>query len=1405
MIIDGTFEDDVIVGTSDADTIFGYEGNDRIDAGDGNDIVVGGDGDDVLLGGEGDDSLQDDDGNDIVYGGNGNDTFFNNFGSDHLYGGVGDDTFFLQHFNAGDRATAFGEEGDDSFSIYDSQGCIFDVSGGAGNDYLIIQSLTSSSIVDLTLGAGADLVSILQPLTGHITIEDFATGDSGDRLELMTYLQSALIGYDRVSNIFATGHARLVQSGADTLLQIDRDAAGGSYSFATLVTLKNVTAGALTGYNLTGYPADGSVPAGVTASGTDGVDRLVGTMSDDILEGLGGRDTIFGGAGNDVIRGGSGADSLFGHYGNDLIEGGDDNDSIDDGHGDDVVKGEGGNDSLINNASGNDFLDGGAGNDSFVITRTGLLTDVVTALGGDGNDRITINSQTESSFTVDAGTGDDRVTVNALNGAAAITLGAGADRFVISVPSALAYTNWGDVAVADFETGDGADIFDFTGFLRIAAPGWDQITNPFATGHARLLQSGSDVLFQVSANADPANLRTIVTFHNETVAGFTVQNLFGWPLDGSPPPGLTLTGTASSETIDGTAGADTIYGLDGADTVNGNAGADTIYGGNQNDTANGGAGADTIDGGAGDDSLNGGAGNDQLFGGDGNDTLDGGADNDQLVGGDGNDILNGGADNDLLQGGAGDDVLDGGEGTNEVHGGEGADFIHVNTAGGRDSAFGEGGNDYFDLTVLPALVSGGDGDDLIDIYVDWRASGTSTLLGGDGDDKLWFAGAGLGDYTVDMGAGNDSVSLLPLNIHAAITLGAGADKVSLAAFSLAYSAGSSGVPEILDFGTGIGGDQLDTTSLFFFLVRTWNPDSSPWSTGYGRLVQDGADTLLQVDPDAAGTAYGYSTVLVLRNTVASAVTPGNLGYGTNGDDFFRLDMEQSIAGWGAKGNDTYYLGAFLDPEDYLIGGSGVDEAIIQGDYSAGLVLNGSTLIDFEKLTLLSGTDTRFGGTGTENFDYALVADENNVGPGQTFTVDASGLVAGESLAFDGTADTDGRYVLLGGAGDDAMAGGAGNDQLSGGGGNDLLYGDAGSDLLYGGAGTDVLAGGTGDDSYVVDDSDLIVESAGEGTDTVLTALGSAAAIYTLGANLENLTGTSAIGQRVAGNALDNVMTMGSGNDVLDLSSGGNDTANGGGGNDYIYFGAAFTAADTVIGGSGVDTVGLLGNYNLTLGANTLSGVETFSLLSGTAAGGTEHVTYSITTVDANVPAGGRLTVYAGGLLADESLFFNGYAETDGALSVYGGAGNDTFAGGPANDAFVGGAGDDIMYGLGGMDWLEGGLGADTMRGGPGNDLFVYQSAAESTAAKTDHILDFEYVSDHIDLIRIDANTSAAGDQAFSFIGSSAFSHTAGELRAYQSGASWFVEGDVDGDGNADLVIQVDTAASHALITGDFLL
>ena len=58
-----------------------------------------------------------------------------------------------------------------------------------------------------------------------------------------------------------------------------------------------------------------------------------------------------------------------------------------------------------------------------------------------------------------------------------------------------------------------------------------------------------------------------------------------------------------------------------------------------------------------------------------------------------------------------------------------------------------------------------------------------------------------------------------------------------------------------------------------------------------------------------------------------------------------------------------------------------------------------------------------------------------------------------------------------------------------------------------------------------------------------------------------------------------------------------------------------------------------------------------------------------------------------------------------------------------------------------------------------------------------------------------------GDDAFSWVGSSAFSGTAGELRAYSQSGSHYLAGDVDGDGVADFMIQTNLP----IITSDVIL
>ncbi|HEY0043242.1 MAG TPA: M10 family metallopeptidase C-terminal domain-containing protein [Allosphingosinicella sp.] len=290
---------------------------------------------------------------------------------------------------------------------------------------------------------------------------------------------------------------------------------------------------------------------------------------------------------------------------------------------------------------------------------------------------------------------------------------------------------------------------------------------------------------------------------------------------------------------------------------------------------------------------------------------------------------------------------------------------------------------------------------------------------------------------------------------------------------------------------------------------------------------------------------------------------------------------------------------------------------------------------------------------------------------------------------------------------------------------------------------------------------------------------------------------------LVGNAADNMLDSGAGNDLIRAEFGGDDTLLGGEGHDFFYFGNAMTAGDKVNGGAGTDTVGLIGNYEgLTFGADSLVGVERLMVFSSGFA--EEPASYNITTVDANVGADGFF-VSAASLTPTESLVFNGSAETNGTFRIQGGAGSDSIAGGAQQDFLAGNGGNDQLFGLAGNDSLTGGGGADTLRGGTGKDIFFFTATGDSGAGGMDRIVDFELV-DRIDLTGIDANSSAGGDQAFSFIGSGAFSG-AGQLRAtFNAGSNlWLVEGDVNGDGNADFALEVVRIGASPIVATDFFL
>lgn len=161
---------------------------------------------------------------------------------------------------------------------------------------------------------------------------------------------------------------------------------------------------------------------------------------------------------------------------------------------------------------------------------------------------------------------------------------------------------------------------------------------------------------------------------------------------------------------------------------------------------------------------------------------------------------------------------------------------------------------------------------------------------------------------------------------------------------------------------------------------------------------------------------------------------------------------------------------------------------------------------------------------------------------------------------------------------------------------------------------------------------------------------------------------------------------------------------------------------------------------------------------------------------------------------------------DATDKFFGNEGNDTLSGFAGNDQLRGGQGDDSLDGGAGTDVLQGALGADQLTGGSEADRFVFQFVEDSTVlvAGQDTINDFTLSdNDKIALRKIDADTTATGNQRFQFISDDDFSGETGELRAEKIGGDTFVSGDVDGDGQADFMIhlagEVDLKAINFLL------
>nr|WP_019367394.1 DUF4214 domain-containing protein [Pseudomonas luteola] len=221
----GTLGNDTINGLGGSDIINASAGNDTVEGGSGEDWIDGELGDDVLSGGDGLDYISGGAGNDKLDGGEGDDTLSDSSGNNILDGGLGDDTL----------SSSYG----DGVSL---------LNGGAGNDRL------DADMGDtLTGDEGADIFSvrpsdIWADSSQPAIITDFNVDE--DQLDISALIDeyTSLVDYAG-GNPFdpSLGYLSLVQSGNDTLLQLDLDGASGdSYAPENYIQLSGVQASTLT-------------------------------------------------------------------------------------------------------------------------------------------------------------------------------------------------------------------------------------------------------------------------------------------------------------------------------------------------------------------------------------------------------------------------------------------------------------------------------------------------------------------------------------------------------------------------------------------------------------------------------------------------------------------------------------------------------------------------------------------------------------------------------------------------------------------------------------------------------------------------------------------------------------------------------------------------------------------------------------------------------------------------------------------------------------------------------------------------------------------------------------------------------------------------------------------------------
>ncbi|MEH2259926.1 beta strand repeat-containing protein [Nostoc sp.] len=704
--------------------------------------------------------------------------------------------------------------------------------------------------------------------------------------------------------------------------------------------------------------------------------------------------------------------------------------------------------------------------------------------------------------------------------------------------------------------------------------------------------------------------------------------------------------------------------------------------------------------------------------------------------------------NDVVNGQGGNDKIDGLSGNDLLRGSTGNDTLIGGK--GNDTLNGGEGDDLLQGGEGDDSLQGGEGDDLLwgDAGNDNLFGGTDndTLLGGTGDDRLITGSSNLdflgGNHLLSGDNGNDTLSASGYQNR-----GDGNDYYSSGNNTLNGGAGDDYL--IVNFSKGNnllnGGDGNDTFSKNY--------------SGNDTIDGGKGDDLLSYDTRDGS----YNVTQGITSTFNPTTNIGSIKLGTNRVSYKNIERLE-ITGTsyndlivGSNGNDT--LDAGRNGNDTVNGGIGDDLLLVTYRDDTGGIIS---------------TD---GGIG----DDVLNVDDTNATEGITSTFNPTtnigSITASTRLVNYKNIE---RLDISGTFYDDLIVGNNGNDTLD--------PGRSGNDTVDGGIGDDLLRFSTNADQGITSTFDTT-------TNTGTITAGTNRVSYK---NIERLN--------ISGTAYDDNIVGSNGNDTLSTSGNGNDTIDGGKGDDLLIVnaGGGITSTFNAINNTGSITVGASQLSYKNIERLNISGTEYDDNIVGS--NGNDTITgnysfivgnreaYTIEVISGNDTIdGGKgndlLIVHDGGGSEGITSTFNATTNTGSITAgtngvIYKNIERLDIIGTNYDDLIVGGNGDDTLNGDDGNDILIGGKGNDSLYGGSGTDTFAFNSFNEGI----DRLDDFNTTNE---LIRVSVAGFGSGLSAGSLqknqftIGSSATTSTQRFIYNDVTGALFF-----DRDGSASAFTQV---------------